>query len=218
MIDAQRTVLIAATDPDAVAEYRSWLTGAYRVETTTDGSDALARLEAVDVALIGRDLRTADGTVVARAVERRGAGYAMAILRGDDEPDRDRTAAVELTEPVSNATLCETVDRLLCRVRYDELIDECAALAAGDAPENAGPTPTATHRTGTVSRNCSGRWTRCSMASTARTSGPRSGPARTASPLEPRGSASGRKPVHQKRRRYTFVGASSANESGVGVH
>ncbi|WP_435552797.1 HoxA-like transcriptional regulator [Natrinema sp. CGMCC1.2065] len=138
MIDAQRTVLIAATDPDAVAEYRSWLTGAYRVETTTDGSDALARLEAVDVALIGRDLRTADGTVVARAVERRGAGYAMAILRGDDEPDRDRTAAVELTEPVSNATLCETVDRLLCRVRYDELIDECAALAAGDAPENAG--------------------------------------------------------------------------------
>ncbi|OLZ41105.1 HoxA-like transcriptional regulator [Natrinema saccharevitans] len=138
MTDAERTVLVADTDADAVAEYRSWLTGEYRVETTTDGTDALARLEAVDVALIGRGLRTADGTVVARAVERRGEGYAMAVLRGDDESERDRTAAVALTEPVSNAALCETVDRLLRRVRYDELMDECAALAAGDAPEDTG--------------------------------------------------------------------------------
>jgi len=39
MTDAQRTVLVAATDPDAVAAYRSWLTGKYRAETTTDGED-----------------------------------------------------------------------------------------------------------------------------------------------------------------------------------
>ncbi len=138
MTEAQRTVLVAATDPDAVAEYSSWLTGEYRVETTTDGDEALARLEAVDATLIGRRLRTADGTVVACAVERRGAGYAMAVLHGDDDPGADCTAAVELTEPVSKSGLLEAVDRLLRRVRYDELMDECAALAAGDTPEGTG--------------------------------------------------------------------------------
>ncbi|OAQ53895.1 transcriptional regulator [Natrinema mahii] len=39
MTDAQRPVLVAATDPDAVTAYRSWLTGQCRVETTTDGED-----------------------------------------------------------------------------------------------------------------------------------------------------------------------------------
>lgn len=125
------TVLVAATDPDVATRVRSWLAGNYRVETTTDGDEALAHLEDVDAVLVDRELRTASGTVVAAEIEHRIAAQTVAVLRDDGLGGDHRLATDEsLDKPLEEDDLRETVDRLVRRGRYDDLIAECAALAA----------------------------------------------------------------------------------------
>lgn len=125
------SVLVADGDPGVVAQFRSWLADDYRVEATTDGDDALAVLEDVDAALVDRNLRTASGTVVATEIERREDAQTVAILCSGAEKFESRSTGGEtLVKPVAEREAFETVDRLLRRNRYDELMDECAALAA----------------------------------------------------------------------------------------
>lgn len=125
------TVLVADGDPAVVARVRSWLAEAYRVEATTDGDEALALVEEADATVVGRDLRTASGTVVATEIERRAAPQTVAILREDaNGNDPSVPNGDPLDKPVERATLLETVDRLLRRSRYDDLMDECTTLAA----------------------------------------------------------------------------------------
>ncbi|WP_226482951.1 HalX domain-containing protein [Natrinema amylolyticum] len=135
------TVLVADEDPAVVTEIRSWLVGDYRIEATTDGDDALAALADVDVVLVGQGLRTAAGTAVAAEVEHRAATGTLC----DGERGNTSTVAGEtLVKPLAKADLRETVDRLLRRARYDELMAECATLAAKrgtlEARSNADPT------------------------------------------------------------------------------
>ncbi len=122
-------VLVADSDSEVVTRLRSWLAGDYRVETTTDGDDALAILGDVDATLVDRDLKTASGTVVASEIERN-AAHAMAILQYTEPgTERYRFTADALVKPVSKKSLLETVDHLLRRARYDDLVAECATLA-----------------------------------------------------------------------------------------
>lgn len=120
-------VLIAAPEPETVAQVRSWLVDDYRVETTTDGDDALARIGTVDAAVIDRELRTETGTVVATAIERRDA-HTTTIL-GRTRVDGDQVG-IGIPKSASKADLRETVDRLVRRARYDQLLTEYAAVAA----------------------------------------------------------------------------------------
>lgn len=146
-------VLVAAADPDAVEQYRSWLADEYRVVSTTDGDDALSRLEDVAAVVVGRRLRTTDGTVVARAIERRGTAHAMAALHDRTGPECASTGGERLVRPVTESTLLETVDRLCRRARYDELTTECATLAARRGALEA-------HTSGTATVDCDEEYAR----------------------------------------------------------
>ncbi|WP_408958684.1 HalX domain-containing protein [Natrinema sp. 74] len=127
-------VLVATTDPDAVTECCSSLTERYRVQTTTDGDEALERLDDADVVLVDSDLRTESGTVVATEIDRLARPHATAVLRSADQEFESRHGTDipgdRLVKPVNENDLRETVDRLARRVRYDALMDECATLAA----------------------------------------------------------------------------------------
>ncbi|WP_254763993.1 HalX domain-containing protein [Natrinema marinum] len=124
-------VLVADSDSDVTTGLRSLLVDDYRVETTTDGDEALTALEDADVVLVGHDLRTASGSIVAVEIDRRAGAYSMAVLSsGDREFESCHLTTDCLVKPIDEATLRETVDRLARRARYDELIAECATLAA----------------------------------------------------------------------------------------
>lgn len=138
------TVLVADDDPIVVGKLRSWLAEDYLVETTTDGDEALSLVEDADAALVGCNLRTAAGAVVAAEIEHRATAQTMAILCDAHEVDPLPAVGDSLEKPVENATLLETVDRLVRRARYEELLAECTTLAAergavesrGDAESN----------------------------------------------------------------------------------
>jgi len=130
MVGDTNTVLVADDDPVIVDRLRSWLTEDYRVTTTTDGDETLALLEDADAVLVDRDLRTESGSIVAAELERHAMTQTVAVLR-DDQYGSDYlpTAGESLVKPVDKNELLETVDRLVRRGRYDELISECATLA-----------------------------------------------------------------------------------------
>ncbi|MDF9746679.1 HalX domain-containing protein [Natrinema salsiterrestre] len=124
------TVLVAVDDPDVRARFQSWLTRDYRVETATNGDGVLSAIEAVDAVLVDRELRTAAGTPVVDELEGRPAVRTTSIVHDSHESSRHCDIDDGLVRPVSRAALSETVDRLLRRGRYDELVAECATLAA----------------------------------------------------------------------------------------
>lgn len=131
MGNSNATVLVAADDPAVVAGLRAQLTHDYCVETTTNGDETLAAIEDVDAVLVDRTLRTAAGTLVVAEIEGRPAARTTSVVY---ENKRETTGHTDigdrLARPVAKADLVETVDRLLRRSRYDELIHECARLAA----------------------------------------------------------------------------------------
>ncbi|WP_222919054.1 HalX domain-containing protein [Natrinema sp. SYSU A 869] len=130
MVGNPNTILVADDDPSVVTGIRSWLAEDYRIETTTDGDDALAGLDDVDVVLVGQGLRTAAGTAVAAEVERRTATGTTVTLRSGEREDSHNVAGETLVKPLTKADLRETVDCLMRRARYDELMAECTTLAA----------------------------------------------------------------------------------------
>ena len=124
------TVLVAADDSAVVDRLRSWLVADYQVPTTTDGDEALALFEDADAVVIDHDLRAASGAVVAAEIDCQTTAQTVAVLRDDHhDPNYHPTAGESLSKPVDKATFLETVDKLLRRARYDELIAECTSLA-----------------------------------------------------------------------------------------
>ncbi|WP_226006475.1 HalX domain-containing protein [Natrinema salinisoli] len=124
------TVLVAVDDPDVRARFQSWLTRDYRVETTTNGDGVLSAIEEADAVLVDCEFRTAAGTSVVDELEGRPAVRTTSIVHDCHGGARHCDIDDGLVRPVSRATLFETVDRLLRRGRYDELVSECAMLAA----------------------------------------------------------------------------------------
>ncbi|MFD1564912.1 HalX domain-containing protein [Haloarchaeobius amylolyticus] len=132
------TVLVADDDPAVVDRLRSWLDD-YRVEATTDGDETIALLEAADAVVVGHDLLTVSGAVVAAEIERRATTQTMAILReSTDTHDSRFSIGNTLVKPVEKDAVLETVDRLVRRARYDELIAECTTLATERGALEAG--------------------------------------------------------------------------------
>jgi len=143
MVGDTNTVLVADDDPAVVDRLRSWLDD-YQVEATTDGDETIALLETADAVVVDHDLLTVSGAVVAAEIERRATTQTIATLReSTDAPDSLCSIGNTLVKPVEKDTVLETVDRLVRRARYNELITECTSLATKrGALEAGGDTPT----------------------------------------------------------------------------
>lgn len=142
MTGDETTVLVAADGPSVIDDLRSWLSENYQVYATTDGDDALETFEDTDAALIDSELRTGDGAVVATELDQRSGPQQVAVLHSSDRPTACRGHPVDsLVEPLTRTAVLETVDRLLRRARYDELMSECATLAAKRTELEANGTP-----------------------------------------------------------------------------
>ncbi|WP_226041520.1 HalX domain-containing protein [Natrinema sp. DC36] len=124
------TVLVADDDPIVVRKLRSWLADEYRVETTTHGDETLSLFEDADAVLVGHDLRTDSGTVVAAEIECRTTAQTIAVLCDGQGGSPLPAVGDSLEKPVQKTALLETADRLVRRARYEELVAECATLAA----------------------------------------------------------------------------------------
>lgn len=132
MTEDRYTVLVVDDDEDVVDLFEGWLSDQYTVKTATDGENALAELEGVDVALLDRRLPTCSGDHVAAEIERRDGDCMTAIISGV-EPDTDIvhiSCGEYLVKPVGKTELLDTVERLRQRARYDDQLAECANLAA----------------------------------------------------------------------------------------
>ncbi len=118
------TVLVVEDDPGLVELYREWLAGDYELRVATDGATALELVDdAVDVALIDRQLSDISGDEVLYAIRDRGYDCRTAMVTAVD-PDFDVVDTElddYLSEPVSETELCETVDSLLALVEYSDL-------------------------------------------------------------------------------------------------
>ena len=146
------TALVADADPAVVDRLRSWLDD-YRVEATTDGDETIALLESADAVVVGHDLLTASGAIVAAEIERRAPTQPMAVLReGTDTADAPRSGTT-LVKPVEKDALVETVDGLVRRARYDELIAECTTLATKRGALEAGADAAADAQPKTLQRD-----------------------------------------------------------------
>src|SRR6056297_874116 len=126
MVGDTNTVLVADDNPAVVARLRSWLAEDYRVVTATDGDETLTLLEDADAVLVDPDLRTSSGSVAAAKLERHATAQTIAVLRDDQHGSSYHpTAGDSLVKPIDETGLLETVDSLVRRARYDELIAEC---------------------------------------------------------------------------------------------
>lgn len=137
MVGNTNTVLVADDDPAVVDQLQSWLDD-YRVEATTDGDETIACLETADAVVVDHDLLTVSGAVAAE-LERRATTQTLAFLcEQTDAHKHPFSIANTLVKPVEKDTVVETVDRLLRRARYDELIAECTTLATKRGALEAG--------------------------------------------------------------------------------
>ncbi|SDC59981.1 HalX domain-containing protein [Natrinema hispanicum] len=146
------TVLVADDDPAVVDQLRLWLDD-YRVEATTDGDEAIARLATADAVVVDHDLLPVSGAVAAE-LEHRATTQTMAILcESTDAHNCPFSIGNTLVKPVEKDTVVETVDRLLRRARYDELIAECTTLATKRGALEAGGDTASGARSETVQRD-----------------------------------------------------------------
>ena len=152
MVGNANTVLVADDDPAVVDQLRSWLDD-YRVEATTDGDETIACLETADAVVVDHDLLPVSGAVAAE-LEHRATTQTLAFLcEQTDAHHHPFSIGNTLVKPVEKDTVVETVDRLLRRARYDELIAECTTLATKRGALEAGGDTACDTRSETLQRD-----------------------------------------------------------------
>lgn len=131
--DAAADVLIVE-DETAVAElYSSWLDDRYSVTIATSGERALEVFDAdVDVVVLDRRMPEISGDEVLAELRERGCRCPIAVVTAVD-PDVDiveMDCDEYLVKPVSEAELCDVIERLLARTKYtDQLREYFAAVS-----------------------------------------------------------------------------------------
>ena len=145
----QRTgrVLVIDDEPEVADLYATWLESDHEVLRAYDGEGGLERLddcEAVDVAVLDRQMPGLTGDDVLDAIEERGVDCRVIMVTAVD-PGFD---IVEmpfddyLTKPVTREQLAGAVQNVLARDTYDEQIREYFALASKKAALEAEKNPT----------------------------------------------------------------------------
>jgi two-component system response regulator AdeR len=135
--EAETKVLIVEDEEDVADTFRMWLEDSYGVSVAHSGSEALDKLERVevDVVLLDRLMPGLSGDEVLERIEAEGFDCRVAMVTAV-EPDFD---IVEMgfdeyiTKPSSPEELRETVDELLERRKRSRQLQEYASLRVKQA-------------------------------------------------------------------------------------
>jgi DNA-binding response OmpR family regulator len=129
-------VLIVEDEPDVAETYNLWLQDDYEVRIAEDGSEGLDELDGdVDVVLLDRMMPGLSGDEVLERIRDHGYGCRVAMVTAV-EPDFDILEMgfdAYLSKPIRREELFETVQKLLERSTYDELLQEYYALVEKQA-------------------------------------------------------------------------------------
>ena len=132
MADDSHSVLVVEPDPETLERYVDWLEREYEVRTATSGSEALDRVNGVDVVLLDRRLPDRSGDEVATRISGRPDAPTIALLSTVD-PDLDivdLSCDDYLLKPLSQSELLDAMTRLVRRADYDERLATYSSLAS----------------------------------------------------------------------------------------
>jgi DNA-binding response OmpR family regulator len=137
MSDADRpVVLIVEDEPDVAETYRLWLDGEYVVRMAHSGDEGLDELdESVDVVLLDRMMPGLSGDEVLERIRDRELDCRVAMVTAV-EPDFDILEMgfdAYLCKPIKSDQLYETVENLIGRSAYDDLLQEYYSLVEKQA-------------------------------------------------------------------------------------
>jgi len=129
-------VLIVEDEPDVAETYNLWLSDEYEVKMAESGDEGLAELdETVDVVLLDRMMPGLSGDEVLERIRNRGLDCRVAMVTAV-EPDFDILEMgfdAYLCKPIRSSQLHETVQNLLERSQYDDLLQEYYSLVETQA-------------------------------------------------------------------------------------
>ncbi|WP_123537495.1 HalX domain-containing protein [Halosimplex salinum] len=129
-------VLIVEDEPDVAETYNLWLADEYEVRTAQSGDEGLAELdEGVDVVLLDRMMPGLSGDEVLARIRDRGLDCRVAMVTAV-EPDFDILEMgfdAYLCKPIRSEQLHDTVENLLERSNYDDLLQEYYSLVEKQA-------------------------------------------------------------------------------------
>ena len=129
-------VLIVEDEPDVAETYNLWLADEYEVRMAQSGDEGLAELdERVDVVLLDRMMPGLSGDKVLERIRERGLDCRVAMVTAV-EPDFDILEMgfdAYLCKPIRSEQLHETVENLLKRSQYHDLLQEYYSLVEKQA-------------------------------------------------------------------------------------
>ena len=129
-------VLIVEDEPDVAETYNLWLADEYEVRMAQSGDEGLAELdETVDVVLLDRMMPGLSGDKVLERIRERGLDCHVAMVTAV-EPDFDILEMgfdAYLCKPIRSEQLHETVENLLKRSQYHDLLQEYYSLVEKQA-------------------------------------------------------------------------------------
>ena len=129
-------VLIVEDEPDVAETYRLWLDGEYVVRMAHSGDEGLEKLdESVDVVLLDRMMPGLSGDEVLGRIRDRKLNCRVAMVTAV-EPDFDILEMgfdAYLCKPIKSGQLLGTVETLLDRSEYDDLLQEYYSLVEKQA-------------------------------------------------------------------------------------
>lgn len=127
------TVLVVDDDPDVVELLECYLAGDHQVRTAGTGEAALSAAdEDVDVVMLDRRLPDIEGAAVLERIRERELDCRVAVVTAV-EPDFDIIEMAfddYLVKPVREREVRETVEGLLARLRYSDLLTEYYRVAS----------------------------------------------------------------------------------------
>ncbi|WP_415382436.1 HalX domain-containing protein [Halosimplex sp. TS25] len=129
-------VLIVEDEPDVAETYNLWLADEYEVRMAQSGDEGLAKLDDdVDVVLLDRMMPGLSGDEVLKRIRERGLECRVAMVTAV-EPDFDILEMgfdAYLCKPIRSEQLHDTVENLLERSEYDDLLQEYYSLVETQA-------------------------------------------------------------------------------------
>jgi len=132
MSDSDRpVVLIVEDEPDVAETYKLWLRDEYEVRMAQNGDEGLSALEPdVDVVLLDRMMPGLSGDEVLEQIRERDLECRVSMVTAV-EPDFDILEMgfdAYLSKPIRSEELHETVENLLERSAYDDLLQRYYSL------------------------------------------------------------------------------------------